>query len=242
MSLPSTNTDTEIVTVPHDLKIVRRGVTPSSDFQRFLPLGEVLSLYNRCQLLLDEESCPAIEFVGSVHGEGTSTIVAEVALAVCGLLKSRILLIEATGTPSALGQSLATEIPASLDKVLTGQAPITDALATLPDVELHYATLSIGGMGSNRLPNTRAIQTLFSRLRQYYELILVDGGCIQSDNYSPILSKAVDGVVLVIEADRTRMPVVDWSLQILNTSKAHVLGTVLNKRRFHIPKRVYDLL
>jgi Mrp family chromosome partitioning ATPase len=242
MSLSSANIEPEFVTVPHDLKIVRHGAIPSSAFPRLLPLGEVLALYNRCLSLLDEGTSPAIEFVSSVRGEGASTIVTEVALAVCGLLKNRILLIDATGTPSPLSRSLGDDVPASLDTVLLGQAPITDALTTLPDVELHFATLSPGGTNGNRLPSTRSIQTLFSRLRQYYELILVDGGSVQSDNYSPVLARAVDGVVLVVEAERTRMPVVDWSLQLLETSKARLLGTVLNKRRFHIPKRVYELM
>jgi Mrp family chromosome partitioning ATPase len=242
MSLSSANLGPEVIASPHDLKIVRHGAIPSSDFPRFLPLGEVLALYNRCLSLLDEGTSPAIEFVSSVRGEGTSTIVTEVALAVCGLLKNRILLIDATGSPSPLGRSLENELPASLDTVLMGQAPITDALATLPDVELHFATLGTGGQNGSRLPSTRSIQTLFSRLRQYYELILVDGGSVQSDNYSPVLARSVDGVVLVVEAERTRMPVVDWSLQLLENSKARLLGTVLNKRRYHIPKRVYELM
>jgi len=242
MSLSSAYIDPEVITVPHDLKIVRRGAIPSSDFPRFLPLGEVLALYNRCLSLLDETSTPAIEFVSSVPREGTTTIVTEVALAVCGLFKNRILLIDATGAPSPLGRSLESEIPATLDTVLMGQAPITDALATLPDVELHFATLSIGGLNNHKQPTTRAVQTLFTRLRQYYELILVDGGATQGEHFSPVLARSVDGVVLVVEAERTRMPVVDWSLQQLENSRAKLLGTVLNKRRFHIPKRIYDLM
>ena len=119
---------------------------------------------------------------------------------------------------------------------------VVDVGWTLPDVELHFATLGTGGQNGSRLPSTRSIQTLFSRLRQYYELILVDGGSVQSDNYSPVLARSVDGVVLVVEAERTRMPVVDWSLQLLENSKARLLGTVLNKRRYHIPKRVYELM
>jgi Mrp family chromosome partitioning ATPase len=51
-----------------------------------------------------------------------------------------------------------------------------------------------------------------------------------------------DGVAMVVEAERTRAPVAEHLLSHLRTVRARVLGAVLNRRRYHLPQRVYRLL
>ena len=243
MAMPSPlEDDGDIVALPIDMTHARRGSLPSSSIPRLLPLPELLRLYERCQVALDPEPSPVIELIGSVPGEGTSTVTAELALVACGVLQRRTLVVDAASGPrSRLGRSLGVETPISLDKVMNGQAPILDALAALPDVDLHYATIETGGLySSRRLPPGRTLQSMFSRLRQHYELILVDGGSLRSPAFSPLLARAVDGIVLVVEAERTRAPVVEQAIEMLEASRARLLGAVLNKRRYHIPRAFYD--
>lgn len=56
------------------------------------------------------------------------------------------------------------------------------------------------------------------------------------------LAGKVDGVVLVVESERTRREVALQYKDRLEKSGAHILGVVLNKRRFHIPEWVYNRL
>ena len=51
-----------------------------------------------------------------------------------------------------------------------------------------------------------------------------------------------DGVAVVIEAESTRAPVAESLVGNLRQVRARVLGAVLNKRRFHLPARVYRWL
>jgi Mrp family chromosome partitioning ATPase len=54
--------------------------------------------------------------------------------------------------------------------------------------------------------------------------------------------RKVDGVVLVIEAERVRTPVIERAVDTLQDCGANVLGAVLNKRRFPIPRFLYKRL
>jgi len=59
---------------------------------------------------------------------------------------------------------------------------------------------------------------------------------------SALLGAVADGVVVVVEAKRWKHHVVNHGLQSLAQQKVNVLGTVLNKRRFDLPKVVYTTI
>jgi Mrp family chromosome partitioning ATPase len=52
----------------------------------------------------------------------------------------------------------------------------------------------------------------------------------------------VDGVLLVLEAGKTRRHVAIRAKKELEEAGGKLLGVVLNKRRYHIPERVYKRL
>lgn len=81
----------------------------------------------------------------------------------------------------------------------------------------------------------------FARLRDRFDLILCE---LHPDSqtladiidYTPLM----DGVLVVIEAERTRRPRAEHLIAMLNDHRANVMGAVLNKRRHHIPAAVYN--
>jgi len=52
----------------------------------------------------------------------------------------------------------------------------------------------------------------------------------------------VDGVVLVLEADKTRKPVAENLKNRILQNGGNLLGMVFNNRRYHIPEYVYKRL
>lgn len=54
------------------------------------------------------------------------------------------------------------------------------------------------------------------------------------------LGRSCDGLVLVVEARRLKAEIVGHGLRTLREQNVNVLGTVLNKRRFDLPKVVYE--
>jgi Mrp family chromosome partitioning ATPase len=73
-------------------------------------------------------------------------------------------------------------------------------------------------------------------------LILIDSppATISSDGLA--ISKKVDGVVLVLEAENTRWPIVESVKSLIERNGGNLLGMVFNKRRYYIPDSIYRRL
>ena len=56
------------------------------------------------------------------------------------------------------------------------------------------------------------------------------------------VAECLDGVLLVLEAERMRVQVVERAKQLFAQSRVNLLGAVLNKRRMHIPGWLYRRL
>ena len=79
-------------------------------------------------------------------------------------------------------------------------------------------------------------------LRANYDWVVVDGAPVTVYSDAGILAGWVDGVVLVVEAERTRAEVVTQAKRALEEAGAHIFGAVLNRQRYHIPPALYGRL
>lgn len=71
---------------------------------------------------------------------------------------------------------------------------------------------------------------------------LVDCPSICSSYEASLLAPEVDGVILVVEADRTRKHQILRARQTIEMANGKLIGMVLNKRRFVVPEWFYRLL
>jgi len=81
---------------------------------------------------------------------------------------------------------------------------------------------------------------VLAELRSKYDLILLDATPFFRGEESRLLCKMADDVLVVIEAEQARRPQVRTMVDSLRTMDCSILGAVLNKRRFHIPRWAYD--
>ena len=80
------------------------------------------------------------------------------------------------------------------------------------------------------------------RLTKTFDYILIDAPSMADVPWSPTLGRLADGVILVVEAEGTRWPVVANCKSEFEDSGAKILGVFLNKRRFYIPRIVYKFI
>lgn len=83
------------------------------------------------------------------------------------------------------------------------------------------------------------VKTLFEKLRQRFALILIDAPPVLHHPETLSLTRLVDGVLLVVKANQTRVEVIDEAKLRLQEAGANILGVVLNERRFFIPGGIY---
>ena len=84
--------------------------------------------------------------------------------------------------------------------------------------------------------------SLFKHLKKNYHYVIVDLPALGQTEWAVQAAGLCDGVALVVEADRSPWEAVLQTKQRLLISHANILGVILNKRRFPVPKWLYRVL
>lgn len=77
------------------------------------------------------------------------------------------------------------------------------------------------------------------KIKEDYEVVLLDCTNIKNFNDIIILSTHVDGVIIVVNEGRDRKQVVKSAIAPLKINKTNIIGGVLNNRTFKIPEVIY---
>jgi Mrp family chromosome partitioning ATPase len=83
------------------------------------------------------------------------------------------------------------------------------------------------------------MRQLLDSVEAGFDWVIVDGPPVLESPDSASLATAADGVAMVVQAGRTKRPVLTRSVELLRKAGARVLGTVLNRRRLEIPGFIY---
>lgn len=79
-------------------------------------------------------------------------------------------------------------------------------------------------------------------LRQRFGYVLVDCPALKSSGAVFSLAKASDGVLLVVAAGQARRDQVEHAQRLIEDSNCNLLGLVLNKRTYPVPRFIYKHL
>jgi Mrp family chromosome partitioning ATPase len=83
---------------------------------------------------------------------------------------------------------------------------------------------------------------MWKTAREQFSLILIDSSpaTVTADSLS--ICETVNGVVLILEAEKTRSAVVQEVKRQILMREGNLLGIVFTKRKFYIPKFIYKFL
>ena len=75
-----------------------------------------------------------------------------------------------------------------------------------------------------------------------FDYIILDAPPVPKFSECWVLCTKVDGVILVLEAGKTRRQVALRAKKALEEAGGRLLGVVLNKRKYYIPQAIYNRL
>ena len=196
-------------------------------------LRELTGLRVSLEAVLTERIPRIVLFLASQGGEGTSTVAAQFAQTLAEDSRLRVLLVDAhvrrpryepNGTPTT-GWRVA--VPAG------GVAPVAGNLDLLPLPDATHR---------ERMLSPPAMRDSLAAVASRYDWIVLDGPPVLESPDAAPLGEVVDGVVIVVQAGRTKRPVLARSVDLLRRAGGRVLGIVLNRRRLEIPGFIYRRL
>ena len=183
-----------------------------------------------------------IQFIGSRKGEGTSTLVREFAMVSAQHSNKPVLLVEADLMQPSQYRAFGIEAKSPLDHVLKEGKALDGVVSQVDKSNLFLATLS------SKVQSALTARTFFNPtdmwkiVREQFSLILIDSSPASVTADSMALCETVDGIVLVVEAEKTRSAVVKKVRDHILMQEGNLLGMVFTKRRLYIPEFFYRFL
>ena len=175
----------------------------------------------------------------SVAGEGKSLTAANLAIVFAETGRSTLLL-EADMRRPKVTDYLGLERAVGLSNVLAGQVDVDDVLQPWGDADL--SVLASGSLPPNpsEMMGSQAMGELVSRLRNRFDLVIIDTPPVLPVTDAVIAGTHADGVVMVVRHSRTTRVQVGHSAESLAAVDTRVLGTVLNMVRGRESRQAYE--
>ena len=180
-----------------------------------------------------------VQFIASQRGEGTSILVREFAKVCSRKLGKKVLLLDADQHHPAQPVSFGIRPETDWRHVVKDGREIADALYQVEQSNLFISQLSMNTVALPPIFDSPQMNSLLEQLRREFDLIVVDSppGTTSADGLAIV--RKMDGVVLVVEAEKTRWQVAEHVIQRIENQGGKVLGVLLNKRRYPVPGFIY---
>jgi Mrp family chromosome partitioning ATPase len=217
---------------------------------------------------LNEGRGRVLQFVAAQPGEGVSTIAREFARVAALQSPDNVLLLDLNTTGQGQYEFF-KEIERRDHSLTVGEAldigvDPAGLWRAVSETQHHDRVLLPQGdlVSFHRIGSTRLLVSRFNRevlydgqtaqvtnrpafwdeLREAVNFTIVDSPASSRSIDGIAVSTMMDAVVLVVEAESTRVPVIEDLRDRLRARGAHLAGVVFNKRSFYIPEPIYRLL
>lgn len=187
-------------------------------------------------LLMKDRSLKTLLFTSCRKDEGVSTIVRHVSQYLSSVLGHRVLVIDAD--PRQNPKNKEAGIP-GLFNILEEKAEFLQCIQKT-DEKLHSLPAGQATLNPGILLRSHHMLEILRLAKEKYEVILIDSDSLNFSKDALELSNAVGAVVLIVAEGKTRRQAVKLALEGLKNRKAAVLGAILNKRQFPIPRFLYE--
>ncbi|MCO7517016.1 CpsD/CapB family tyrosine-protein kinase [Pseudomonas guariconensis] len=177
-------------------------------------------------------------------GSGTSTSTLAFASQLALMSAGSVLLIDSSNSANSLSQQLGLgKLRGFTDLLFDQDTPplAEDCIVRLSDQAFDMLPGGTWIRGRDRLDPER-LRVLLRQLAAQYRFVVIDGEAVYASADSLVIGPLVDGVILVVCGEQTRWEVAQAAAQRLSQAGARLIGSVFNKRKYYMPKWLYDNL
>jgi hypothetical protein len=114
--------------------------------------------------------------------------------------------------------------------------------AICPGRAVYTSVESLKAQRFNTSSGWENLKVSMQQLRSQAQFVAIDCPAIATSSDALSLARLVEGMVLVVEADRTKKVQIRNAERQIEAAGGKLLGLVLNKRRYPIPGAIYRLL
>lgn len=202
-------------------KLVARDAPKSIYLEQFRMIRENINF------LMPNKKLKTLLFTSSSSGEGKSTLAANVAI-VLAQAGNRVLLVDADMRKPTTHYTFRTTISPGLSHLLKRHRRLDEVIKRTGIKGLELVTCGTMPMNPPELLGSSAMDDLITEMKSRYDVIIIDAPPILLVADAQILSNKCDGTILVVSSGKTDKNDAKRAKGLLETSKANVLGVILN--------------
>ncbi len=187
------------------------------------------SLRTSLQFARQERQLRALVVTSPGVGDGKTSTLANLGV-VFAQAGERVVLVSCDLRRPRIGEFFGLDEQAGLTTVLAGQQTLEEALLPVPGRD-RLSLLPAGPVPPNpaELLNSAPFRDIFTRLRDDFDLVLIDSPPVLPVTDAAILSQHADATLLLAAAGQTRRGDLHRAAEKLDQVGATILGIVLNK-------------
>jgi capsular exopolysaccharide synthesis family protein len=192
------------------------------------PISEAYrALRTNIQFSSIDEELRVIMVTSAGPGEGKSTTLINLAVAYAQTDK-KVLIIDGDLRKPTMHHTLRVSNRWGLTNLLTNQLTIREVLQDtfIPNLQI-ITSGPIPPNPSEILASKKMISTI-DDLKEHFDIILIDAPPAIAVTDSQIIASRTDGVILVVNSEKTKRDAVLKAKQNLDNVRARILGVVLN--------------
>ena len=176
---------------------------------------------------VNTETLKSLLITSSAPQEGKTTIAVNLAGSFAHS-KKKVLLIDCDLRKPAVHKLFSSNrIPGLID-YLTNNAKLSEVINKAEIENLSYITAGTIPPNPAEMLDSQEMRKFLVKLREEYDLIILDSPPIIAVTDSEILTSMVDGTLLIVSAENTEVDMMERSVELIRRENTQFLGTVLN--------------
>ncbi|MCC6997337.1 MAG: CpsD/CapB family tyrosine-protein kinase [Deltaproteobacteria bacterium] len=190
--------------------------------------GSPAQQYRLVKFKLKERGDPrAIAVTSARTGEGSTTLAANLALALAEGRRTRVALLEANFRSPALAQAFGIQVASGLTEEIRAHRKDPDAPWSMLELGTGFHLMPCGKPADNpaALLNSEEFARLMQELRLYYDFVIIDTPAVLAAADINIVQDLVDGVVVAARSGKSSGPALRKAVSRLSTK--NLTGVVL---------------
>lgn len=158
--------------------------------------------------------------------EGKSTVAGNIALTFAQSEK-KVILVDCDLRKPSVHKNFKTSNLAGVSEILIGKTTIEKAIQKRND---NFYFLTSGKIPPNpsEMLASSAMTKLIEKLKEEYDMVVLDTAPLKAVTDAQILSTKVDGTIIVVRAGKTKIDTVIDAKNLLDKVGANIIGTVLH--------------
>jgi protein-tyrosine kinase len=184
----------------------------------------------------------SVGFSACASGEGATTIACAVAHWVQAGLGRRVLLVDANLSSARLHLEFQVPQAPGLADLLAARSTLAEVVRPVGTAGLHLMTVGSPSRDVLHAFDSQLIDTMVERLREAFDIVIFDCAPLGNGAEAFLLAKHLDGLIMVLAAERTRWESGARLIERLRAGGVNVLGAALNRKKFFIPRALYKRL